>query len=73
MVLCEVERLPAVGEAIRGAVIEVQQAGFLEIGASVGSAAATEVGSGGALVRLADERMYREKRGKPRRRASVGV
>lgn len=70
-VLCEVEDLTAVQVAVREAVIKVQQAGFVEIGASVGSATAAEASSGGALVRLADERMYQEKRGKPSRRTQV--
>ncbi|WP_102126533.1 GGDEF domain-containing protein [Deinococcus planocerae] len=72
-VLCGVGRVRAVQGAVRGAVIEVQQSGFLEIGASVGSAEAAEAGSSGALVRLADERMYTEKRGKPQRRTQLPV
>ncbi|WP_216322654.1 GGDEF domain-containing protein [Deinococcus aestuarii] len=72
-VLCEVEDLTAVQGAVRSAVLGVQQAGFQEVGASVGSATALEVRSSGALVRLADERMYTEKRGKPQRRTASGV
>ncbi|WP_245872703.1 GGDEF domain-containing protein [Deinococcus planocerae] len=70
-VLCEVDDLPTVQKAVGAAVLQVQQAGFLEVGASVGSASAAEVRSSGALVRLADERMYTEKRGKPQRRTQM--
>lgn len=70
-VLCEVADLTDICTAVRSAVLQVQQAEFPEIGASVGSATAAEVSSSGALVRLADERMYIEKRAKPQRRTAL--
>ncbi|TDE85027.1 diguanylate cyclase [Deinococcus sp. S9] len=67
-VLCAPERLETVRRAIATAVTEVQEAGFLEMDASVGTAVGTEVDDPRALPQLADERLYTEKRRKRARR-----
>ncbi|MEW6421434.1 MAG: GGDEF domain-containing protein [Deinococcota bacterium] len=71
-VLCAPERLDAVQALIAAAVAEVREAGFINVDASVGTAVGTEVDDMGALPRLADERMYTEKRHKHARRLRDG-
>jgi diguanylate cyclase (GGDEF)-like protein len=56
-------------ERVAAAVVDVQGHGFTSIGASVGCARASEVAADlGALLTLADERMYEEKRSRKARR-----
>jgi len=69
-VLCGAEELGAVRAACRRAVARVRTGDFPEAGASLGSAAAAEADSLGVLVRLADERLYAEKRRKGQRRVA---
>ncbi|GMA17160.1 GGDEF domain-containing protein (plasmid) [Deinococcus metallilatus] len=66
-VLGTAERVQAISTGIRGAITAVQTIGFPEASVSVGTALAAEAESIGALFRLADERLYAEKRGKPER------
>lgn len=71
-VLCAAPDLAAMRAATRRAVAQVRAAGFPEAGASLGAAGAAEADSIAALVRLADSRLYAEKRRKSQRGQGSG-